>query len=353
MIGTVAGGSWSTTCAGKAVSGKTWYAIKQINGTSVSSLYGVSTVYAASGLLVNWRCAEHHVDPVADPTPKPTPTPTPKPTPTPTPVTSPSPGETSAPTPTPTFPPTNSYWEGIDVSHWQGTIDWAKVKTAGKRFAYMKASESTDFIDDHYATNRAQAKAQGIKVGAYHFARPSTTSGDAVAEANWFIKNAAPVSGELIPVLDLEVTGGLTDAQLASWTKAFMDRVYTLTGIKGAIYVSPSFWTNNVGNSTGAGHGWLQGPVDRPLDDRPRADHSRQQLGRQLLDLLAVHVQRHREWHRRPRGPQPLQVHDLDQGPHPVGRSRTGTPRPSPMLRATWTRAARQPRARRTTAGTG
>jgi GH25 family lysozyme M1 (1,4-beta-N-acetylmuramidase) len=232
--GSVSGGSWSTTCAGKAVAGKTWYAIKEINGKSVRTLYGVSTVYGATGLFVLWTSEST----ASTSTPAPTPTPTPKPS------------ASVAPTPTPTFPPTTSYWEGIDVSHWQETIDWAKVKVAGKRFAYMKATESTDFVDNKYATNRAQAKAQGIKVGAYHFAQPSTTSGDAVAEANWFIKNAGPVSGELLPVLDLEVTNGLTDAQLATWTKAFMDRVYTLTGVKGAIYVSPSFWSNNVGNST-------------------------------------------------------------------------------------------------------
>jgi len=140
--------------------------------------------------------------------------------------------------------------EGIDVSHWQETIDWVKVAAAGKKFAFIKATESTDFLDNLYATNRSKAKANGIKVGAYHFARPGTNSNDAVNEANWFIKNAGPISGELLPVLDLEQTGGLTDAQLEAWTQAFMDRVYTLTGVRGAIYVSPSFWSNNVGNST-------------------------------------------------------------------------------------------------------
>ena len=223
---TVTGGSWSATCAGKAVSGTSWYRIKEVNGKSVSSLYGVSSVYAAKGLFVLWSSTTSTSSPAPTSTPNATP----------------------APTPTPT--PTTGYWEGIDVSHWQGTIDWVKVKGAGKRFVYLKATESTDFLDNTYASNRTKAKGQGLKVGAYHFARPGTNSGDAVAEANWFIKNAAPVSGELIPVLDLEVSGGLSDAQLEAWTKSFLDRVYTLTGVRGAIYVSPSFWTNYVGNST-------------------------------------------------------------------------------------------------------
>jgi GH25 family lysozyme M1 (1,4-beta-N-acetylmuramidase) len=237
VIGKVTGSSWSATCGGKAVSGSTWYKISEINGRSTSSLYGASAVYGATGLFVS-LAAEL-------PASKPTPTPTPKPTPTPTPKPTPAPSTNPSPTP----PPTSDYIEGIDVSHWQNTIDWVKVAGAGKKFAFIKATESTDFLDNMYATNRAQAKANGIRVGAYHFARPGTNANDAVNEANWFIKNAGPVSGELLPVLDLEVTGGLTDAQLEAWTKAFMDRVYTLTGVRGAIYVSPSFWSNNVGNS--------------------------------------------------------------------------------------------------------
>ena len=229
VIGTVSGGSWSATCAGDGVSGSSWYKINQVNGRSTSSLYGVSAIYGAKGLFTN----------ISSDTPASNPTPT---------ATAPPPSSTPKPTPTPS--PTSGYTEGIDVSHWQETIDWVKVAGAGKKFAYLKATESTDFLDNRYATNRSKAKANGIKVGAYHFARPGTNANDAVNEATWFIQNAAPISGELLPVLDLEVTGGLTDAQLEAWTKAFMDRVYSLTGVRGAIYVSPSFWSSNVGNST-------------------------------------------------------------------------------------------------------
>ena len=106
--------------------------------------------------------------------------------------------------------------------------------------------------DSRYATNRAQATANGLKVGAYHFARPESATGDAVAEADHFIDTAQPVSGELLPVLDLEQTGGLGTNALTSWTKAFLQRVYERTGVRAAIYTSPSFWANNMGNS-----GWF------------------------------------------------------------------------------------------------
>jgi GH25 family lysozyme M1 (1,4-beta-N-acetylmuramidase) len=139
--------------------------------------------------------------------------------------------------------------EGIDVSHWQGTIDWGKVRAAGKRFAYIKATEETTYIDNMYAINRAGAKAAGLYVGAYHFARPDATPGDAQAEADHFVDTAAFAPGELLPVLDLEQSGGLTSDVLQTWVRSFLDRVYVRTGIRAVIYVSPSFWSTKMSNS--------------------------------------------------------------------------------------------------------
>jgi GH25 family lysozyme M1 (1,4-beta-N-acetylmuramidase) len=234
--GAVSGGSWSTSCAGRAVSGSGWWRITAVNGKSVKTLYGVTYLYGAKGLF---RPA---TDVTSPETPKPTPTPTPKPTPTPAPT----------PTPRPTPTPGPGYIEGIDISHWQGTIDWVQVAAAGKRFAFMKASEDLDYVDPTYATNRAQAKANGLYVGAYHFARPGTAADDAVAEADHFVDSALPKSGELLPVLDLETNGGLSVTELQAWVKAFMARVYDRTGLRAAIYVSPSFWSNSMGNT-----GWF------------------------------------------------------------------------------------------------
>jgi GH25 family lysozyme M1 (1,4-beta-N-acetylmuramidase) len=231
-VATVPGSSWRATCGGKTLSGTSWFRISYVNGTSVPSRYGVTYVYAASGLFTTTAPS----------------TTTTSPTPTPTPAASPTPSASPTPTPTPTSGPTLT--EGIDVSHWQGTIDWNKVKASGKKFVYLKASENTSFVDNKYATNRAAAKAVGMHVGAYHFAQPGTGAGDAEAEADHFINTAKPVKGELIPVLDLEVTNGLGSTALQTWTKAFLNRVYERTGLKAAIYVSPSFWSTRMGNST-------------------------------------------------------------------------------------------------------
>ena len=231
VVTQVTGSSYSTTCSGVAVSGKSWYRISSVNGKSVKSLYGVTYLYSATGLYKSAVTTTQ------------APTPTPKP-----PAATPTP--TSTPTPTPTATPLSPYTEGIDISHWQGTINWTKVAAAGKKFAFMKASESTDFVDNTYITNRQQAGAAGLYVGAYHFAQPSTGAGDAIAEADHFIDTATPASGDLIPVLDLERSGSLPQAALTAWVQAFLQRVNERVGVKAIIYVSPNFWRTYMGDTT-------------------------------------------------------------------------------------------------------
>jgi GH25 family lysozyme M1 (1,4-beta-N-acetylmuramidase) len=113
----------------------------------------------------------------------------------------------------------SSWLEGIDVSHWNGTIDWAKVASSGRRFAFMKATEGTTFRDPTYAENRQGAVAAGLVVTAYHFARPDLNPGGAVAEANHFADVAGIGAGDIIPVLDLERDGGLSPAALIDWAE--------------------------------------------------------------------------------------------------------------------------------------
>jgi GH25 family lysozyme M1 (1,4-beta-N-acetylmuramidase) len=152
--------------------------------------------------------------------------------------------------PTVTSDDTGRWLEGIDVSHWQGTIDWTKVAASGKKFAIMKATESTDFIDDHYASFHSTAKSKGISTGAYHFDRPDATAGDAVKEADWFTAHIGLGAGDLIPALDLEVSGGLGITALQNWVKAFVDRVTANTSVRPMIYTSPAFWKKYMGDSS-------------------------------------------------------------------------------------------------------
>ncbi len=131
---------------------------------------------------------------------------------------------------------------GIDVSHWQGSIDWARVAGAGKTFTFLKATDDRDYVDPTYATNRARAKANGLLVGAYHFARPDGSRRDAVKEARHFVRRAAPVAGELLPVLDIEVNDGLTPAQMTRWALRWVAVVRKKTGVHPLVYTSPYGW---------------------------------------------------------------------------------------------------------------
>jgi GH25 family lysozyme M1 (1,4-beta-N-acetylmuramidase) len=143
---------------------------------------------------------------------------------------------------------------GIDVSNWQHTIDWLQVGTAGYDFAFAKATESTTFTDATYPINRTGAGAFGVKVGAYHFARPTGSSdaavtASAIAQADYFLAYAQPKRGDLLPVLDLEKTGDLSRARLTTWTKAWLGEVTARLGVRPLIYVSPSFWKSSLGDT--------------------------------------------------------------------------------------------------------
>ncbi len=140
--------------------------------------------------------------------------------------------------------------EGLDVSRWQGTINWPQVKAAGKQFVVMKATEGTDYVDPMFTTNRAGARAVGIPMTAYDFASPDASPNEAVLEADHLVAVAGFVAGNLPPVLDLEQTGGLAPAALQVWVRAWLDEVTAKLGIRPMIYVSPSFWTTRMANNT-------------------------------------------------------------------------------------------------------
>jgi GH25 family lysozyme M1 (1,4-beta-N-acetylmuramidase) len=139
---------------------------------------------------------------------------------------------------------------GIDVSHWQGAINWPAVKSGGVKFAYAKATEGRLYTDPRYARNRNAADAAGIRFGAYHYARPDNTYHDAIREADWFVKNAGLSGSHMLPVLDLESTGGLGRSALVAWVKSWLAEVRTRLGVKASIYTTPGFWKYNMGNTT-------------------------------------------------------------------------------------------------------
>lgn len=167
--------------------------------------------------------------------------------------TSPKPGATlkpkPSPTPSPSPTPASTTMNGIDVSYHQGTIDWARVARAGKRFAFVRASAGTLTADVAYDANRTGARMAGLAVGSYHFANPDTAANDAANEAAWFLQQATIASGDLLPVLDLEVSNGLSPAALTTWAQTWLSQVHAATGVRPIIYTTPTFWSTSMADT--------------------------------------------------------------------------------------------------------
>jgi GH25 family lysozyme M1 (1,4-beta-N-acetylmuramidase) len=147
--------------------------------------------------------------------------------------------------------------KGIDVSNWNGTINWTKVAHAGYRFAFAKATEGTAYADKTYLTNRNGSEGAGLVFGGYHFARPAgrnlaAVTASAIKQANHFLAVAGPQPGELPPVLDLEATGNLGKKLLLAWSLAWLGQIEARTGVEPFLYTSPLFWKGRLGDSTAA-----------------------------------------------------------------------------------------------------
>lgn len=155
--------------------------------------------------------------------------------------------------------PASALMTGVDVASWQHTgsapIDWSAVRSAGHSFAFIKATEGTTYVNPWFAKDWAGAGAAGLFRGAYHFARPALPVSTAVDQARYFVAATGTMAGasDLPPVLDLEVTGGLSQTDLANWTRTWLAEVQRLTGKSPIIYVGYYFWRDSVGNPTDIG----------------------------------------------------------------------------------------------------
>lgn len=131
---------------------------------------------------------------------------------------------------------------GVDVSHHQGRIDWPAVAGDGIAFAYIKASEGGDFTDDRFAQNRKEARAAGVRTGAYHF---FTLCTDGAKQARHFLSVAQPDPVALAPAVDLEFGGNCSARPTRKALHRELDEFLTLVeqawGRKAVLYVFHSF----------------------------------------------------------------------------------------------------------------
>lgn len=139
---------------------------------------------------------------------------------------------------------TCSHVHGIDLSHYQGEVFWETVGQNTKMaYVYLKATEGGDRIDDRYEQNIQLAHRYGLKVGSYHFYRPKTEQKKQLAN---FMAQCRPGEQDLIPMIDIETTGGLTSEEFRDSLFKFLTFVEEAYKQKPLLYTGTNFYNRHL-----------------------------------------------------------------------------------------------------------
>lgn len=164
-----------------------------------------------------------------------------------------------------TTPPAGYPVRGIDVSFFDhpngAAIDWTAESAGGARFAYVKATENTDYTNPYFAADLADAKRSGMFAGAYVFGRPDQPN--PAAQADFFFQhmNWSRDGLTLPPFVDMEWPWfkgvddcyNLNQGQMSAWLHAFLDRLQAHIGRRPAIYTAATWWNKCVGGDRSFG----------------------------------------------------------------------------------------------------
>jgi GH25 family lysozyme M1 (1,4-beta-N-acetylmuramidase) len=152
---------------------------------------------------------------------------------------------------------------GIDVYGGNGAINWTTAYNAGIRFAWAKATEGTGYVDPNWTSNYNGARAAGVLIGAYAFGRPDGPASPQ-QQADYLVStsNYQQDGLNLPPELDIEAPysginepecWNLTQSQMVSWIRAFVNEVQARTGRAAVIYTDLGFWKDCTGNNSSFG----------------------------------------------------------------------------------------------------
>ncbi len=132
---------------------------------------------------------------------------------------------------------------GIDVSHYQGRIDWHTVSEQGVDFVFVKATEGGDYQDSIFCDNWDLMRLHDIKRGAYHFFRPNTSVNLQIAN---FVDNVKLQAGDLPPVLDVETYDGASKLEIISGMRQWLYAIEIHYNVKPIIYTNLKFFNKNL-----------------------------------------------------------------------------------------------------------
>nr|WP_255534791.1 glycoside hydrolase family 25 protein [Pedobacter sp. SYSU D00535] len=133
---------------------------------------------------------------------------------------------------------------GIDVSSYQGKINWQKVKEMREddveiRFAFIKATEGIMHVDPYFQRNWREAPKAGIVCGAYHYFKPNKSG---KWQARFFLQTVRPEKGDLPMVVDVEELNGVAPERMRKELALFLDHIKSKTEVKPIIYTGLSFY---------------------------------------------------------------------------------------------------------------
>ena len=139
---------------------------------------------------------------------------------------------------------TCSHIHGIDISHYQGEVFWETLgENTHMSYVYLKATEGGDRIDATFERNIEMAHEHGLKVGSYHFYRPRT---DQYLQLLNFQSQCLPHEQDLIPMIDIETTGGLSTDDFCDSLFYFLDLVEEVYHQKPLLYTGRNFYNKHL-----------------------------------------------------------------------------------------------------------
>ena len=155
---------------------------------------------------------------------------------------------------------------GIDVSSYQGSIDWEEISSQDISFAFIKATEGSSFVDECFSYNFKEAQKTNLAVGAYHFFSYDS-SGSTQAEN--FIKTVEPFNGMLPPVIDLEFYGDKEKnppvrSGVGTQLKTMLDALEEHYGLKPIIYATEKSYELYLSNGYENYDIWIRNVITSP-----------------------------------------------------------------------------------------
>lgn len=138
----------------------------------------------------------------------------------------------------------NQIYNGIDVSNWQGYINYEQVKNDGIDIVYIKSSQGSNIVDAYFKINYNDAKANELKVGFYHFLTARNEE-EAIIEADFFSSVISNTNPDCKLAMDFEVFDDLTVPEINDISEAFLERVKEVTGKEVIIY-SDAYAARNI-----------------------------------------------------------------------------------------------------------